>query len=388
MEYKNFKSKIDSLVKAEGPCLSMIIPTHRVFTSDSIYTDRMRFGHAITEATDLIAQKGEAYSFLIERLDTLLKKYGPDEKFWQYQSDSLVIYQNEEINLVWTLPIQHEGIVVADNHFFIQPLVPFIDREGYTYILLLSRGAVRLLEANPFNLYEIKLSDEVPQGEVEAIKMIQGGDYDPQVELQFHSSGNKGAPVYHGHGGADKGQELDEEKYLRTLDRKLMDEICDPAMPMVLAGVESVVRNYQQISSYPNIMEEIIPGNQENEDLMWIYESAMDILKQSDHQNVQDKIDDMEQIHPDGKIYDDLERSIPLAFQGRADKLLFRKNSLTWGEVDAKGQVSLNQERMNDSIVVENNMILNTLKYGGEVYAVEQAHMPGSIRNFGLTIRN
>jgi hypothetical protein len=122
-------------------------------------------------------------------------------------------------------------------------------------VLAVSDNAARLFEVSRNGAVERRVAG-MPKGLDEVAQYTE-----IEVSLQFHATARGGANVFHGHEPGVRTLDDLRERYLREIDRTLLDLRGISDLPVVLAGVEEIVAGYRNISHLPHLMSRSIPGS-------------------------------------------------------------------------------------------------------------------------------
>ena len=125
------------------------------------------------------------------------------------------------------------------------------------YVLAVSQKAVRLFECSRNHVQELELPG-VPQGMEGAVP--EG----PAPQLQRHTLpvDGRSAARFHGHGiGTDDVNIFNLTRYFHRVDDGLDNFLKDQKIPLMLACVDYLAPIFREVSRYPHVVDEIIPGN-------------------------------------------------------------------------------------------------------------------------------
>jgi hypothetical protein len=93
---------------------------------------------------------------------------------------------------------------------------------------------------------------------------LQGEEVQKQLQLYVADRGGVGAGgVYHGHGHPGERQAERILRYFRKVDRGLREVLAGERAPMVLAAVEHLSPIFRKANTYPQLVDEVVPGSPE-----------------------------------------------------------------------------------------------------------------------------
>jgi len=354
-------------------CVSLFMPAHRAGRETE--QDPIVFKNLLREAEEGLLAKGLRSVAVREALKPaqgLLE----NQSFWRHQSGGLAVFAAPEMFRAYRLPLAFEKLVMVSDRFHFKPLLPFFANDRHFYVLALSQNEVRLLEGTRHTVDEVVLEDTLPDL-AEALKFDRFNK-----NLQYHtgtastSGGDRGA-VFHGHDPSDD----DKSRILRWF-HKINDELsgvlAGEQAPLVLAGVEYLFPLYQEANTYPNLVEEGIPGNPEELSAETLHTRAWPLVRPIFMAAQEQAAAEYRQLAGTGQATNDVPEVVLAAHRGRVAALFVAVGRQVMGRFDPKGQsVELAAEADSTAGDLLNLAALLTLKNGGSVYAVEPDQVPG-----------
>jgi hypothetical protein len=245
---------VTALGAVEGPCVTVLMPTHRHGPETLQGPLRLRnlVEQAARDLTDAGTPAGDAAG-LLAPMRALLD----DAAFWQHQADGLALFAAPGWFSRFRLPMALVDEVTVASSFRIVPLIPLLSGDGFFFVLALSQNSVRLFEASRHRIGELDRGP-IPASMDEAL-----AHEDPERQLQVRSGGG-GTALFHGHGAGDEVDKAAIERYLRAVDRGVRERIGNTRQPLVLASVGYYLPILQSVSSYPSIVDAVVEGNPEH----------------------------------------------------------------------------------------------------------------------------
>jgi hypothetical protein len=367
---------LKSLIAQQGKwCISLYIPTHRVGQEQQ--QDPIRLKNLLAEAeTKLLAnglRRPEVQKLMRPAEELLWNK-----DFWRYQSEGLVIFLSNDFSVMYRLPREFEELLVIANNFHIKPLLPLLGRSGKFYILALSLNNVRLFEANPDTINEVKLN--FPTNMDEALWMDE-----PERYLNLHSGSvstsqaRGGSGIFHGHGIGDE-EKKSILRFFYTVNDGLNTLIEDKTIPMVLAGVDYLLPIYREASTYNNVLDDAVIGNQDRENLKELHEEAWKIVKPIFEESQKKAYEKFEQLSGQQSVLatDDLTKVVKAAKFGQIETLFVPLGVQKWGRYDAENnKVILEAEPSPENEDLLDYAAAETILNSGQVFAVPHEQLPG-----------
>lgn len=360
------------MVKNEGWCVSIFMPTHR--TGPDTQQDPIRLANLLREAEEGLLARGlrtPEVKALMTPAQTLLE----EALFWRDQSDGLAIFLSQETFRSFRLPLNFAELVIINTYFYLKPLLPLFSQEGMFYLLALSQNAVRLFKGTQYTINEIKLTG-VPQSLAETLQYDQ---FDKQK--QFHTATpsvrGRDAAIFHGHGATANEAKTEIEQYFRQIDQGLHKLLRNEQAPLILAAVDSHFPIYRAVNTYPYLLDQGITGNPDR--LPWekLQQRAWDIAQPYFQQKQQEARARYEQLVGQ-RASNQLNEIIPAAYHGQVETLFVAVDTHQWGTFDpATTEVQLRSEIEHGDEDLLDFAALQTLINGGTVYAMKEAEVPG-----------
>jgi hypothetical protein len=354
-----------------SPCLSLYLPTERVGPEGK--KNSLRFKSLKRRAEKEILGRGlrkRETAELLAPLEELLE----DTRFWQNQSEGLVVFRSSDLFRFFRLPLRFKETLVVADRFHLKPLFPLFGEEGRFYILALGQKKVRLLRADRQNLEEVPLKG-VPPSLDEALK------YDaPERQLQFHTRtppamGRRSA-MFHGHGGGVDESKEDLRRFCQMVERGVKKILRGEKAPLVIAGVESLLALYREVNSYRNLLEPAVPGNPKQSTDSRLHRQASKIVQPFFRKAREEAAARYRQQMGTGLASKDIREVIPAAVHGQVETLFVPVGVQLWGTFDPRSNSLRLKKENHGSGDLLDFAAVHTFLNGGTVYAVEPPDLP------------
>jgi hypothetical protein len=368
---------------AEGPCVSIYLPTHRA--GREVQQDPIRFKNLLGQAQAALVDAGmraaDARAYLSDGYDLLT-----DKPFWEHQQDGLAVFIADGFSQTYSLPFRFDELALVTDRFYVKPLLPLLSNDGQFYVLALSQKSVRLLQGTRYSVSEVALED-VPRSLAEVLAPDQ-----LEKHLQFHTGTANRArgrrAVYHGQGDENDFEAEALRRYFRQIDAALPDLIENGAqVPLILAGVAYLLPIYREISRYPLLMAEGVPGNPEDVSVQELHERALEIVQPYFSKEQRDALARYQALR--GKTHNggtaavavDVADVVPAAHHARVDTLFTKAGHKVWGAYDVRSNRVEVFPTADDAGADQRADLLNmaaieTLRHGGTVHVLSEDNMP------------
>lgn len=335
---------VRELVRAQGPCVSVFLPTSR-FGPETL-SGPMRLRHLLEEAAGELAangtDEGQATAILAP-LQALLQ----NEPFWQRQSDGLALYSAPGVFAHFRVPMSLPEEASVGPSFRLRPLLSLMSADGVFYVLALSQNSVRLFQATRQTIGEVPLG-AVPRSMSEAI---------PQEEMERHGQAHSTGPTttqFHGQGSEADYEKAALERYFRAIDHPLTALLGNGDEPLVLACVGYYLPVYKQVSRYKRVWDKAVEGNPERRAVGELHTAAWTLVADHFAEREERHLDRYRTVAGTGRTASGAEEVLAAARDGRVDTLLLGPGT---GQAD---------------MVVE-SALAETLRHDGRVVSVSSA---------------
>lgn len=366
------------LAAQQGPCVSMYIPTHRVWNETP--QDSIRLKNLLREAEKKLDDWG-LRSTEVSDLLAPARTLEDSDSFWRTQRDGLALFLSPETGLFYRLPLNVKELVVVNDRFHVKPLLKLLAGKERFYVLSLSMGNVQLLAGTPYSLSPLDL-EHVPDSLAEALK------YDVfETQQQFHSGaartaqGGERAAMFHGQGAAADDANVKKRvvEFFRKVDNGVCDALAEAQAPLVLVGLDHLRGLYRDVNHYTYLTEGGIAVNPEGLTLDELHQRAWSFIEPHFQQSHEEAVTAYEQLvrtEPE-RVSNQLEDVVPAAFYQRVKVLFVRSDTQAWGTFD---QASQEVERHQDAGAQNQDLLdfaaAHTLRYAGTVYLEDAGTMP------------
>ena len=368
------KSELQALMNERNEaCVSIFLPMERV--GADVQGNPVQLKNALTGVEKELRERGWRLPDVEEML-AAPRRVVDDSPFWQHQSDGLALFISPDTFVSYRLPLAFEPLSVVSNRFHVKPILPLFSNDGRFYILALSQNQVRLFQGTRHTVDEVEF-EETPTSMSDALWYD-----DPEEQLQHHTttSGAAGGPgvVHHGHGVTDDEKKQRLRRYLHDVSRGVRKQLADEEGPLLLAAVDYLHPIYKEIDDSPHLLDDGIRGNPDRLSAAALHEQAWQIVEPLFTEAKEDAVSRYEELAGGEQASDQLGEIIPVAYQGRVDTLFVAVEMQAWGNYDPEtGDLRLYEQQEDGGEDLLDFAAVQTLAYGGTVYAVGAEEVPG-----------
>ncbi|MFP4557308.1 MAG: hypothetical protein ACLFNU_10585 [Bacteroidales bacterium] len=365
--------KFKELARISKPnCVSIFIPTHRAGKEVNELMDQKNLKNLTKKVRDNLYEyevDKKTTDDLLKPIEDLIEDYG----FWKHQSDGLAIFRNHDEFIYFTIPVYFDEFTYINDHFYLKPLLPYINDDDKFYLLALSLSGAKLYEGFPHRIDELAIEDIFPGNPEDVV----GYDF-KEKNLQFRTGqAEKNHALFHGHGGGKEEEKSEILKYFRAINEGVMKILQGKNVPLILATVDYLVPLYSEVNDYKHMEQEFISGNPEYEDPILLHEKAREILEEYFNRKRTEKASAFEQALSDAKASYKEEEIVPAAINQQVDTLFIRNREELWGVFDK----NTNKIITRDNGKGQNSCLLNmaavhTILNNGSAYLMDEDKMP------------
>ncbi len=377
---------LDSLINETqtGPLVTIYMPMHVTGSPPHLTENQLRFKNMIHAAITELENRGDGAD-ISKRLKAHLDKTLSDLSFFEYQTEGLLLCASGASIKMYHLPMDTEEYVAVDDQYHLAPLIGLIHGAQDYYVLTVTQHEPVLFRGDLYGLSESGVS--LPTSLRDALNIDESN---PKAD-QSQSAGGSSIHTagFNSRGGAKNTQEEDRMRYFRMIDAVVMQK-ADRKLPLILAGIESEVAEYKQLTKYPKIVPSFIHGSYAAAKHSDLSEQAAEIIEREVVSPKRlEAIDHFERVRgetPEKTVAgtDGLESA---ADQGRVDTLLLRTTRKTHDTVrdtiDSVTRITFPEKQLSKSL---NRLALKVASMSGTVLNLDDAQMPGNA-SFAATLR-
>ena len=355
---------------SNGACLSLLMPTHTAGAGKQ--QDPIRYKNLLKLAEERMRER----ELDGKHIDALLKPardLARDPFFWESQSSGLALYSAPGMTRTYRLPLSFEETAVVSEHFYLKPLLPYFANDGHFHLLALSQKHLRLLEGTRHSVDEINLEHDHPK----LAEALRGGQFTSAVQER---AGAK--PLTDGEHMAmlDDPSDADKKRILNwfhDIDSALNTYLKGGHSPLVLAGVDSVVRLFREACSYPYLVEEALSGSPEEMRAETLHAQAWPLVAPIFEREQQEALGLYASQSDTDQALDEVRPILNAARHGRVETLFVCAGEKLWGWVDEESEtVHIHREPEPHDRDLLDWAAVETLSHGGEVHVLAAGDMP------------
>lgn len=364
---------VDQLVRIPaGPAVSIYLPTHPASLEGQ--QDAIRLKNLLREAETSLNDRGLTPDDA-RRLLKPATKLAEDDAFWHDRRRGLAFFISGDCFRSLRLPREFAEEVAVDERFHVRQLLPLIGSEGSAIVLAISRNGFRLVSVSSQGYRELDAS-ALPRNMDEALD-IEDADRGEQVHVGAMPGpgGRKRSAVFHGQGGKPDALKQDLEQYFRVAVRVLHTMLKDSREPLVLAGPRYELPIFRYVCDLPQLSVCELYGNFDHSSDQEIFEKAAPVVRDLLQAPLREAATKFARFADSDRALIDVEPLLRAARHGRVETLFLDIRAKLFGSVDRESE-SVRLRDASDAEDLLDLLAVETLRNGGDVYAVEPNEMP------------
>jgi len=352
----------------EDPAVSIYMPAYSKGDTEQNPT---RLKNLIREAQERLVSLGHSISDTSAILDPA-EQMLPDSQFWQHQDEGLALFLSTEFFRYYMIPYSVKESVVVAGRFHIKPLLSLFCDGGGFYLLAISQNHVRLLHCGKYHVRELAL-DKVPSSLDEALKYDE-----PEKQQQFHTTGQGGSVMFHGHGVGKDDSKMNILRYCQQVNSGLGEILRTEHEPLVIAAVDYLSAIYRQANTYPHLADEGIDGNPEGLSMEELQRRAWPIVQPYFERARTEALERYGEAVTKGLATNDVEHTVLAAYDGRVSTLFITEGVELWGNFEPEQRrITLYNGPENGAEDLLDIAAADTWTRGGVVHIMEPENVPG-----------
>lgn len=237
------------LQSQEPPCLSIYLPTHRRHPGNQ--QDPIRYKNLVKQldaALEAHYPKADA-----EALLTPFLALAADAEFWNHTWDGLAVLGSAAGFRTIKLQRPVPEVATVATTFHLKPLLRIQQSAERYQVLALNRREIRLYDGNRDQLDEVTLAPGVPA----TITAALGDEHtEPHETVASYGGTAQGSNMRHTQGTKADEADIDEQRFLRAVDRAILEQHSRPAgVPLILAALAQYHTPFREVSHNPFLYE-------------------------------------------------------------------------------------------------------------------------------------
>jgi hypothetical protein len=350
-------AELAQLVDARAEtCVSIYLPTHAI--TSAVEKDVIVYKNLVRDALSQLRDAG-VDKRTVAAVEEELESAAGDEDLWPHLSESLGVLATPETVHTFRLPLALQPEVQVSDRFHLKPLLAAQSQSGGYFVLALSHGSVRLIEATSTSAAEIKV---------------------PNLPKDISKALGKNLPKDRAPAGRIQGSEGDKvlfQQYCRIIDRALRPVLTGRHEPLVLASVDYLAPIFRAASAYGHIADDVISGSPDRLSPQELRKQAEPIIAAQRSQSIKQAEERFKSLTGTGKASDDIDVVARAAANGLVDTLLVDLERPVYGLLDlSTGAVSRADGPGPDSYDITDKAAVLTATHGGTVLALDKTELP------------
>lgn len=349
------------------PCLSLYLPTHR--TQPERRDDYTRFHQLVRQLKDSLES-----GYGKEDIDLLLAPFHDidgDENFWNHRRSGIAMFRAPGVFITQHLERTVPELAIVADSFHVKPLFRLLQTMEHYHVLCVTRETAQLFVGNRDVLEPVLIRG----AEVLSIDEVLGTQLSNRG---FSISNSGGMRRFIGHTTTSDEVELDAQRFLRAVDRILLDQVASiDEIPLVVAGQNEQSTMFVRLSRNPKVVPAIIDVNPLRLTLKELTERAWRVMEPIVRYQSNALIEAYGAAASHDGGVDGIFTIAHAAAEGRVQTLFVEDNRQVPGKIDeSTGNIIFDDLAQPDINDVLDDVARIVLKKGGTVIVLPTQYMP------------
>lgn len=382
----------DLLGEHAGPCLSLLMPTHRNVPDNLV--DRPAYRHLV-EALEMALSVAHSREE-IERLLEPFRALGDHVRFWEHTRDGLAVFATAGAAQVFLLPVPVKPLALVTRRFHTLPLVRLVaGADRYNVLVLTSRTAHVyegcLREGAADRLDPVPLHDPGGPPEIDRAETVDAETWQPhRVQRGMGPSGLGAGSVVHGGTGSKRDDiDADTEIFLRHVDEVVHERVTRRSnLPLVLVALPRLAAVFRGLAKNSLLLDEFVARDVHLLPADDLPALVAPVFARSRERLIQTELRRFAAARDRGLGAGDLSDIARAAVAGQVSLLLVEKDRFEpgWldratGAIEPDGQLPADLSRSGDAPALRTEDLLGAvaetvLVHGGDLLALDKIRMP------------
>lgn len=334
-------------------CISIYIPTHGSGVE-------VKFKTHLREIAGSLKAKGMEHQ-AIESMLAPAHKLLQDDTMWVRLTKGLAVFIAEGYCSFMRLPMIVPEKVIVNSTFLLSPLMPMLTTGEYFYLLVVSKKQLKLFKGDVYGLEHIPVPGL------------------PKATDEIEKKGENNASY------------TDDRlpNFLEAADDVIWKEVLhNENVPLLLAGVDSVIPIYRTVCDYKHVYSESLTGSHERDDTGTLHALAMEKMAPYFEQRRLKALELYGNQFSTSLTSSMIEKIVPASYYGQVSHLFVQRDAQVWGTFDEmKNELKIHGSQEEGGEDLLNNAMVKTLLTGGEVFMLEKEEMPGQDNVIAAVLR-
>jgi hypothetical protein len=342
-------------------CVSIYLPTNTV--SRDTGQDKILFKGLFREAISQLENAGVDKRH-IAKLDAQLEGRFDDLVFWNHLAEGLAVFITPDTIELFRLPRAVSQAVEVSDRFHIKPLIPFLAFPHTAYVLEISQNQVRLWEVTESDMLVVEVPD-MPGNFNEAMERRTGQPTADSESVRMRQEEDK---------------KVRQRQFTKAIHEAVEPIMRGQTVPLVLAGVDTMLIYYREADTYAHTTQETISGNQEHRRRDEFAAQARSIVARRFDAEIRTRLNRVETLRGDRRSSTDIGEITRAAREGRIESLVVDVERELYGRLDGELQAALPEAAASATTYdVLDELVGLTIRSGGEVIGLRKHELPDGV---------
>lgn len=351
----------------QAPCASLYLDTHR--TQPQRRDDPTRYRNLVRELRDSLSS---AYSpAMIAEFIAPFEHLERNEEFWNSRTEGIIVFRSPDLFLRFHVDRPVGDLAIVAESFHVKPLLKLLQTNERYHVLTLTRDTAHLYLGDRDGIEEVDLGPDAPMTMEKALGI-------ELTERHFTRSNSGGTERSVGHTTTSDEVELDTEKFLRVVDRTVIERATRlDGLPIILCGVTELVGEFRRITRNTHILADAIVVHPHSIDRREMTKRAWSIMEPLAKQRSLNLIELYRNAATRWNGVDDIVQVAHAAVEGRIGTLLVEEQREVPGKINAvTGDIAFDDLHQPDIDDVLDDLAVMVMRMKGTVHVLPAQAMP------------
>ncbi len=367
------KNVIQQLIDYQKqPCISIYISGQQP-SGANVEKMRIKYKNTLADAEKKLEKDWDFSRRDIEEFLQEAEKLTGERPFWQQQRKGLAVFIGPDFFEYYRIPVAIKKQVDVNRQFNLMGIIAEYFSEEQYFVLALSKKESQFYQVSKNSIEKISV-EGMPETQEEFSKGVQIEE-GPRYKSQ--TGAGSGQSNFHGEDiGDDVFADL-MQKYFRKINKAIKKYAGENTRPLILMCVENIFPAYQDINTYPQLIDDFVKGNPDKVPVDKIKKLSQEKMKNYFDQQISEKIEQYQEIKNSEKSSSDLEEIVIASFFGKVDRLFIKKDSRQPGKYDTEeNEVILADDESKEHYDLYNFAAGKAFSTGAEIQILPEEKMP------------
>jgi len=373
------KNEIQKLIDYQKqPCISIYIKGQQ---PSGAIVDKMRikYKNLLADAERKLQEDWDFNRRESKKILQEAEKLTGELSFWQHQSKGMALFIGPGFLEYFKVSVDINKQLYINRDFnIIGILEEYFDDKQYL-VLVLSKKSCQFYHVSKNNIDKIDVPGMPKTREefIEGVKIEDEPRYTSHATGHASGTGSGQKAIFHGEEMGDDVYDDLMQKYFKKINEAIEKYVVKTTKPLILMCVENIFPAYQEISTYPQLVNDFVKGNYDNVTADKIKKLSQEKVDNFFEEQMSEKITEYHKRKNTEKSSSDLKEIVISSFLGKVDQLFIKKESSQPGKYNTEeNEVVLANNYSKEYYDLYNFAAKKAFSTGAEIHFFPEEKMP------------